>query len=170
MTEPETILEMMRILDSTEEYGDCILWTGATGEGGYPIIKVHGHGCKLVRRAMFELNGGELLPRVPIRTTCDERTCVNPDHLKQSTVAEIAKHAAKRGAWSSKVRAQKIAASKRAKGKLTLEQAREIRMSEESGPKLSARYGVNKSLINGIKNGRAWKEYSSSNLFAALIR
>lgn len=169
MTEVETILEMMRILDSTEEVGDCILWTGAIGNAGHPIYKPRGCGCTLVRRAMFELAGGELEPRIPIDTRCGERTCVNPDHLFKATVSGIAKRAARKGAWKSKTRAAKIAAAKRAKGKLTIEQAREIRMSTESGPKLAAIYGVNKSLITGIRSGRNWKEYSNSNPFAGLM-
>ena len=53
---------------------------------------------------------------------------------------------------------------------LTIEQAREIRMSDESGPVLALRYGVDKSLINGIKAGRNWKEYSNTNPFAGLMR
>lgn len=176
MTGPRTsvliaeTLEIMRLLDSTVEEADCILWTGATSKAGYPIYKPRGCGCTLVRRAMFELTKGSLLPRVPIDTKCEERKCINPDHLFQSTTQQVAKRAAKRGAWGGARRAAKIAASKRATGKLTIEQAREIRMSDESGPVLALRYGVDKSLINGIKAGRNWKEYSSTNPFAGLMR
>lgn len=176
MTGPRTsvliaeTLEIMRLLDSTEEYADCILWTGATSKTGHPIHKPHGCPCKLVRRSMFELAGGELEPRTPIDTKCEERRCINPEHLFKSTSSAIAKKAAKRGAWGGARRAAKIAASKRATGKLTIEQAREIRMSDESGPVLALRYGVDKSLINGIKAGRNWKEYSSTNPFAGLMR
>lgn len=162
-------LEIMRFLDSTVEEADCILWTGCTNKDGYPIYKAYGCGCRLVRRGMFELTKGPLLPRIPIGTKCGERKCINPDHLFQSTTQQIAKRAAKRGAFSSATRAAKIAKSKRAKGKLTIEKAREIRMSDESGPVLALRYGVDKSLINGIKAGRNWKEYSNSNPFSGLM-
>lgn len=160
-------LEIMSILGRTEELADCLLWTGATGDTGHPIYKPYACPCTLVRRAMFRLAGGNLLPRKPIDSHCNERLCVNPAHLFQSTSSKIAIKAAKRGAFSSKARSAKIAAAKRAKGKLTLEQAREIRMSSESGPVLALRYGVNRSLINNIKAGRAWKDYA--NPFAGLM-
>jgi len=163
-------LEIMRIMDSTAEEADCILWTGATGQSGHPIYKPQGCGCTLVRRAMFELTKGSLQPRVPIDTTCGERRCINPAHLVESTVQAVAKRAAKRGAWGGVKRAAKIAATKRLKGKLTIEAAREIRMSDDTGKNLAARYGVHVSLIKGIKAGRAWKEYTNTNPFAGLMR
>lgn len=160
MNEEADTLHMMALIERTEEYGDCLLWTGAVGSGtGHPIYKPYGQPCTLVRRAMYQLNGGELIPRKPIDTTCGEKRCINPAHLVQSTTSKIAKRAAKRGAFSGIVRASKIAESRRGKMKLTMEQAREIRSSTESGPVLALRYGVNRSLITGIKAGRAWKEY-----------
>lgn len=160
-------LEMMHLLSSTEEYADCILWTGATTRAGYPIFKPHGCGCTLVRRRVFEMTTGPLETRVPIATTCGERLCIEPTHLKKTTTSAIAAKAGARGAWSSKVRGAKIAAAKRAKGKLNMEIARTIRMSTETGPILSARYGVDRSLINNIKRGLCWKDYTSP--FAGLM-
>ncbi len=154
-------LEMMRLMDRTEELADCLMWTGAVTKAGYPIYKPYCKPCALVRRAMFELNGGVLDPRVPIVTTCGEKLCINPKHLAKSTIKEVATAAGARGAFSSRARSAKIAESKRKRGKLVLEDARAIRLSTEKGPALAARYGVNKSLINRIKSGSAWRDYSS---------
>lgn len=158
---------MWDIIEKTDEIGDCWIWNSATTQNGYPILKIRGCGCKLVRPQVFLMNGGKLKPRQPVDVTCDERKCVNPAHLKASSVSEIAKKAAKRGAFSGKARSAKIAAARRDKAKLTIEQAREIRMSQESGPVLAKRYGVNRSVINGIKAGTRWKDYT--NPFAGLI-
>jgi hypothetical protein len=158
----EEDLELLtRMLEKVDEIGDCLIWNGAVTSTGHPQIKVWGCGCKLARREMFRIVKGNLTPRIPIATKCDERGCINPDHLVESTISAISRKAAKRGAWKSMTRSAKIAAKKRAKGKLTMEQAREIRMSSESGPVLALRYGVNKSLVNGIKAGRNWKDYSN---------
>lgn len=155
-------LQIMKILEYTDEIGECLIWNGATSSrGGYPIIKLSGCDCQLVRRVAFVLAGGVLLPRQPVDVTCNERLCVNPDHLRASTTAKIAAKAAAQGKFSSMARGAKIAAARRTKAKLTIEQARVIRLSDESGPVLAERYGVNRSCINGIKAGTRWRDYTN---------
>ena len=155
-------LDCMAMLDKCVEFADdCLLWTAAVGHSGAPLYKPVGRICTLVRRDAYRLSGRTLKPRVPIDSTCGEKLCINPTHLFESTTQAIAKRAGKRGAWSGLARRAKIAAAKRRAGKLTAEQAREIRTSTESGPVLSLRFGVNRSLINNIKRGVAWREYSN---------
>ena len=154
-------LALTLVCDRTEEYGDCNLWTGATTERGYPIHKLAGHSCQLVRRTVFRLCGGVLVPRQPIDVCCGEVRCLNFAHMFQSSTQAVAKKAAKRGAWSSPVRAARIANARRGTMKLDMQKAAEIRNSEDSGPVLAARYGVNRSLVNNIKRGAAWKDYSN---------
>lgn len=155
-------ITIQAIKDRTEEIGECWIWQQGT-TNGYPSMKVKGCGCRLVRRIVVELDGRPAQAREPVATTCGEALCVNPAHLARTTIRAIAKKAAAAGAFSGKARGAKIAAAKRASAhsKLTLEQAREIRLSEEAGPALAARYGVNPSLIKSIRAGRVWKDYSS---------
>lgn len=145
----------------TEEYGDCHIWQRGVNADGYPQMKLRNHACSLVRRIVFDLSGGKLVERQPIVTTCGERLCVNPDHLKASTTARVSQEAAKRGAFSGIARCAKIAKSKRPSAKLTMEIAREIRLSTETGPVLAARYGVNRSLVTRIRSGLAWRDFSN---------
>lgn len=154
-------LEIMHLLESTDDIGDCIIWNGYTGSTGHPMIRRSGT-TKLVRREVFRMSGGNLVPRQPIDTRCGERCCINPEHLYANTIANIAKKAAKRGAWKGMARSMKIATKKREQmGKLTMEKAHEIRLSSESGPVLALRYGVDKSLINRVKAGIAWRDYAN---------
>ena len=157
---------LMFITSKTVEEGDCILWTGCITSNGHPMTRRQGN-TLLVRREVFRLCCGDLIARIPIDTRCGNKNCVNPEHLCASTASNIAKKAAKRGAWTTVARSVKISNAKRTKSKLTIEQAREIRASTESGPVLALRYGVNRSLINGIKRGSVWKDYS--NPFMGLI-
>lgn len=163
----ETML-MMRVVMNVEQVGNCWEWTGATSSTGHPIInlrqKIDGMprtGCNLVRRFVYMLNGGELKHRQPIDCRCSNKLCVNPAHLFQSTSQKVAKKAAKRGMWSGEARSRKISAKKRQQSKLNPSIAADIRLSNESGPILAERYGVNKSLVNSIKRGEIWKDYSS---------
>ena len=156
-------ITLQHIKDRTEEVGECWIWQqGLTN--GYPSMKVKGCGCKLVRRIAVALDGRQASPRQPVTVTCNEPLCVNPAHLKPSSNQAVAKKAGAAGAFSTKARCAKIAAAKRASGSamLNMEKAREIRSSEESGPKLAERYGVNVSLIKSIRAGRVWKEYSKN--------
>ena len=155
-------LALMKILDRTVEEGDCLIWTGATGRYGHPLYRASNGPCTYVRREVFRLAGGVLAARVPIATTCDERKCVNADHLVSSTIGKISRKAAKNGAWTVMPRVMKMAATMQKKvGKLTMSQAREIRQSSESSPVLAARYGVDKTVVTKIKRGKSWRDYSS---------
>lgn len=154
------------IKDRTVEEGDCWVWRGSTTGQGYPTMKPPGCGCSMVRRVAIELTGVNLKPRQPVVTTCGERLCVNPAHLKPSTTAAVAKAAAARGAFSTPLRGARIAAAKREKGKLSMDIARDIRVSTDSSRALAELYGVHQSLISRVRAGISWRDYS--NPFAGL--
>lgn len=156
-------LDWMAIAQHCDEVGECWLWSGTRDGHGYPIMKWPGCRCTTVRRIVVALDGRPAGPREPVASTCEERLCVNPAHLVRSTASAVARRAARKGAFSSPLRSAKIAAAKRASSaaKLTAEKAQEIRKSTESGPVLAKRYGVDKSLINNIKRGEAWRVHAS---------
>lgn len=149
---------LAQIKAKTEEVGDCWIWQGYISNTGYPV---YGKGHKLVRRIVYELGGNVLKPRQPIITTCGDKCCVNPAHIKASTIAEVSKKAAEGGAWGGLARAAKIAATKRTAGKIDMETALAIRMSDESGPVLAERYGLHRSMVNRIKRGESWKDHTN---------
>ncbi len=153
-------MDLKMIHDRCHEVGDCWIWQGCASPG-YPLVKINGRGAVLVRRLVCELDGRPPAPRQPVASRCNEKLCCNPAHLFPSSIQAIAKAAAKRGAFSGADRAAKIAATKRAAGKLTMEKAREIRMRPEPAPVLAPIYGVDKSLINKVRSGKAWRDMSS---------
>lgn len=160
------LLEHIR--SRTAEEGSCWIWRLGVDAGGYPQMSVKGYACKSVRRLALIAVGRPPAPRMPVTAKCNCKTCVNPDHLVQSTTKVIAVAAAKRGAFSRPDRAAKIAAAKRPLGKLTMDKAREIRLRTEPAHVLGPIYGVDKSLITRIRAGKCWREYSSP--FAGLLR
>jgi hypothetical protein len=144
------------------EVGECWIWNSTLSNNGYPIVKVDGR-CQLVRRIAYRHKpfAKELAPRQPVVAGCDQRLCVNPACLTASSVAQVSKIAGKAGKLSGLAKSVKIAMSKRKTAKLNMDIARVIRMSTETGPVLAARYGIDKALVNRIKSGGAWKDYSN---------
>lgn len=148
-----------------DEIGECWEWRARqTKEHGrrYPQIRVQGKTYN-VRRAIYEAKHGEVRQGLFVVPTCGNLYCVNPDHCKAMTESQKSRHAAKRGAFSSLTRSRSIAVARRkaAYGKLDIDRAREIRLSDEPGPVLAQKYGIDKSLVNRIKRGEAWKDYDS---------
>lgn len=146
------------------EVGDCWEWQGAVGYGSRHPLARHEGKTQLVRRVAYALSGRTLKdPRGwCIVTTCDNRLCVNPEHLKQITLTEHMTRMAQTGRMSDWARSAKIAATKRAKyAKLTEADVAHIRASNATNRELAAQYGIHTSRISGIRTGRYWRDFSS---------
>ena len=162
MSDDMTDMTEKDIRDRCEEVGECWIWQQGTTSNGYPQVKLRGRGVQLVRRIAAEIAGKKLSPKQPVETTCWEKLCVNPAHMRPTTRSAIGKQAAQRGAFSSPTRAAKIAAARRASGvKLSDEQVDEIRESSDPGPLLAKKYGVHRSYIVKIRRGEVMRDYGN---------
>lgn len=153
------IITLDRIFANCVEYGDCLLWQGKFSNRS-PQLTV-GRTTVQLRRLVFEQTGGEAIPagRFPVMR-CREPRCLQHKHIQLMTHKQIGALAAKEGKLSTPSRCAAVAAACQRPGhaKLTTAQAREIRLSTESGPVLAERYGIHRSLVPRIKRGEAWRE------------
>lgn len=69
--------------------GGCWLWHG-TRNFGYGVIGIGGRGGRnwQAHRLMFELVRGPIADGLVLHHECEERACVNPDHLRVVTRAQ----------------------------------------------------------------------------------
>jgi hypothetical protein len=151
----------------------CLVWTGACfGKNKHPGVCVYTPQRKtvLVRRHLWERKHGPIPAGKIIRCTCETSRCVNIKHCELSTFKKVALECGALGLMSDPVRSAKIAASHRERHpltKLTQQQVREIRASDEPGTVLAERYGVCEASISKYRLNQCRREFTA-NPFAGL--
>ncbi len=146
----ETELELERI--KSKCYGpctaeDCWVWQGEINPKGYGIIYRKGKKFK-AHRWMWITHQGEIPEGMCVLHRCDNRPCVNPDHLFLGTAM---------------VNAQDMVTKNRQAAKLTPQQIDEIRLRHRpkcqfNGTRaLAKEFQVSGATIEEIVSRRGWK-------------
>jgi DNA-binding transcriptional regulator YiaG len=116
---------------------------------GYPIVRVNKKLIMLVR-FLFEKSNGKIREGMVIRHKCDNRACINLDHIEIGTQKD--------NIWDSMRRdKQKIPVER----KLFEDDVKQIRTMIKSGMsqnKIADYFGVHQSEVSRIKTGKrfAW--------------
>lgn len=130
---------------------ECWLWKATTDRQGYGAIMMRDHKPRRAHHVALYLDGRPRPDGAHTLHSCDNRACVNPKHLRWGTIAENARDKAAKG------RCPDTSGERNAHHKLTEEQVRVIRASDESQRALGAIYGVSHSIIGRIKRREDWK-------------
>ena len=162
-------LLIQTIYKHVEEEGDCWNWTGALQScGSVPTMRWQGK-TGAVRRFILIDRGGPSPTRNLLATyTCGNPQCVHPDHMIWTSRKKIQKRTVAEQNYTGDVlRCKKLADKARTKGKLTLELATEIRMTDGNQHHIAAQFGVSQATVSAIKRGKTWRSYGG-NPFAGL--
>lgn len=129
--------------------GDCWEWTGLKDGNGYGRVMIGGKRKRAHRFALIFATGMDP-EKLEALHSCDNPGCCRPSHLRWGTHAENMKDRADRD------RGFRATGEKHGAAKLTSGDARRIKFSGAPARALMAEYGVSKSVIYHIRQGRSW--------------
>jgi hypothetical protein len=129
----------------------CWNWTGTKWRNGYGRFFVTRRKAVKAHRFAWELHHGRPVPDgLVVCHSCDNKQCVNPDHLQAETQAFNVREAVDRKRWKPNFGI--------ANGRTVLsrEQAQEIRTSCETQMVLAKRFGISQTHVSRIIRGESW--------------
>lgn len=140
-----------RFWDRVDRAGDCWVWTGSTNKNGYGWFWWNGKNQRS-HRVAWELTHGPIESDVKVLHTCDNPTCVNPDHLYPGTDADNMRDKVERG---RQTKGEDVNTAKLTRGDVV--ELREAYASGISMVVLCERFAVSKSQVCRIVRGQSWK-------------
>jgi hypothetical protein len=133
---------------------ECWEWKGNLYPNGYGQLRVGTLGVDRrmvqVHRFSFELHNGVVLGNSLCLHRCDNRKCVNPNHLYEGTAADNMRDRSDRGRAPSDTR------SKLSPQKVQL--ARLLRNNRWPYWKIAFRFNVSNQAIRAAILGKSWEE------------
>lgn len=134
-----------RFYEKVDDAGNCHKWTSAVDTAnGYGRITIGGYSAKAHRVALI-LDGEEILGKKVLHS-CDNKLCVNPEHLRLGDTSDN--------------RQDQMDVGTHVNQKLSRGEVEEIREKYENSDviqsELAEEYGVGQDQISRIVNRKAW--------------
>ena len=90
-----------RLMSKTLKNGDCVEYFGGLGSTGYGVFWLNGK-SQNAHKASYILNVSEVPTGKWVLHTCDNKKCINPEHLylgdrKQNTIDAVARNRMAKG-------------------------------------------------------------------------
>lgn len=149
---------------------NCLIWHGRFSPQGYGVLVVDGAQW-LAHRWAYQIRFGAIPEKRVVRHKCDNKRCVNPDHLELGTHKDNTRDMIERGRarWQRDPESFKrhikrmvslappLRGERNGRAKLTREQVETIRADPRQQRIIAMEYRVSKSLIHAIKAGKLWR-------------
>ena len=131
---------------------NCWEWQRTKNQDGYGRVKVFGV-LKSAHRVAYELYTGDIPFGLQVLHSCDNPSCVNPEHLWLGTIKDNNVDKSTKG----RARGHAMPGTVHPSHKLTDVQVLAIYADLRSQSKIAKEYQVSSSLVGLIKNKRRWK-------------
>jgi len=129
----------------------CVEWTGTRHpETGYGSITINRKSVS-THRAAWEAANGSIKSRMHVLHKCDNRICVNPDHLFVGTNADNVAD------MDAKGRRISVKGEEKWNAKLNDELVRSIRKDCRTARQIADELGVGKTIIGLVKQHKIWR-------------
>lgn len=130
-------------------FSTCHWWTGSLNHNGYGQIKANGVNTR-AHRVAYRLFVGPIPIGLQILHSCDNRSCVNPDHLFIGTNADNNRDMCKKG--------RQPKGEGHGSAKLSESEVKKIRSmyGDQSCTELAIIFGVSRPSISKIVNRQVW--------------
>lgn len=139
--------DLDRFLEKVEKTESCWIWTAGKKGGGYGIFWFKGSRRGAHRVALELFKGISIETQLDAMHSCDNPSCVNPDHLRYGTKSENMKDCSSKGRIKG---IQNWEGILNPKAKLSAEQKAQIECfldCEISAKELAKRFGVTKERV-----------------------
>lgn len=140
-----------RVMNAVEKTDSCWVWTKGKLAGGYGQVVVNKQKWT-AHRLFYTAYNGPIPNGLLVCHTCDNPSCVNPEHLYCGTHKDNNRDTYTRNRMPLRYgdRATNVA-------KLTKEAAIEIKYSSLTSKELQQKHQVHQSQISRIRAGKTWK-------------
>lgn len=160
------------LLRCEEVEGECLKWDGAHSTQGHALMRYGNNTTRVDIVLWTAVRGKVLKPGYTLVRTCDTPGCCNHAHHKAVTRSEAMKIAFAAIGFGGAKHGRKVSEAVRHKiGVLTPAEVELIRTSELTGAELSIQLGKTKSVVNNVRAGKTYRDYSqaAANPFAGLL-
>jgi hypothetical protein len=143
--------ELERFETKVDQSGDCHEWTASFGGSGYGQFYFNYRKFSAHRKA-YELYHGEIPDGLFVLHKCDNKKCVNPDHLFLGTHKENMR--------DKTVKGRQVKGSAIEQAVLTEPQVVQIKQRLRQGDVhtlIAKDFGVSRATVSMISNGTNWR-------------
>lgn len=128
----------------------CWICTSHRKTKGYPTIQTNGK-AEQMSRFIYRHFIGQIPENHVIRHKCDNRACINPDHLETGTTLDNMQDKVDRN------RQARLPGELNGRAKLNLAQVEEIRKDARTQKEIASHYKISTRQVRGIKNRESWR-------------